>query len=148
MAAARQKEMKVSITEDATISRTRLEGGATVVREDPIAKVPAKMPAAYHPGGQKTIERPAMSLFANSRGVNRKPAEAEADQGIGLVFADEFLEVFEKADQNHDRGACQADEEQYFQQAHEENGESHTMIIFCRMSRKYKGIKCRVPCSR
>src|SRR5579863_2101594 len=37
MAAARQKEINVSITEDATISRTRSEGGATVVREDPIA---------------------------------------------------------------------------------------------------------------
>jgi hypothetical protein len=36
MAAARQKEMNVSITEDATISRTRSEGGATVVREDAI----------------------------------------------------------------------------------------------------------------
>jgi hypothetical protein len=36
MEAARQKEMKVSITEDATMRRTRLEGGATVVREDAI----------------------------------------------------------------------------------------------------------------
>jgi hypothetical protein len=34
--------MNVSITEDATISRTRSEGGATVVREDPIAKAPAQ----------------------------------------------------------------------------------------------------------
>jgi hypothetical protein len=34
--------MNVSITEDATISRTRSEGGATVVREDPIANLPAK----------------------------------------------------------------------------------------------------------
>ena len=36
MAAARQKEMNVSITEDATISRTRSDGGATVVRVDAI----------------------------------------------------------------------------------------------------------------
>jgi hypothetical protein len=41
MAAARQKEMKVSITEDATMSRTRSGGGATVVLEDAIAKMPA-----------------------------------------------------------------------------------------------------------
>jgi hypothetical protein len=40
MAAARQKEMNVSITEDATISRTRLETGATVVRVDAIALGP------------------------------------------------------------------------------------------------------------
>ncbi len=37
MAAARQKEMNVSITEDATINRTRSLGGATVVREEAIA---------------------------------------------------------------------------------------------------------------
>jgi len=37
IAAARQKEMKVSITEDATMSRTRSEGGAAVVRVVAIA---------------------------------------------------------------------------------------------------------------
>lgn len=42
MEAARQKEMNVSITEDATISLTRAEGGATVVRLDAIAKEPAR----------------------------------------------------------------------------------------------------------
>jgi hypothetical protein len=45
MAAARQKEINVSITEDATMSRTRSEGGATVVRLDAIAMVPARWPA-------------------------------------------------------------------------------------------------------
>jgi hypothetical protein len=45
MAAARQKEMNVSITEDATMSRTRLERGATIVRLDAIAMVPARRPA-------------------------------------------------------------------------------------------------------
>jgi len=51
MAAARQKEMNVSITEDATINRTRSEGGATVVREDPIAKVPALGRPLIYPEG-------------------------------------------------------------------------------------------------
>src|ERR1035438_9582770 len=37
MAAALQKEMNVSITEDATMSLTRSEGGAKVVRVDAIA---------------------------------------------------------------------------------------------------------------
>src|ERR1035437_8176684 len=45
MAAARQKEMNVSITEDATMSLTRSEGGAKVVRVDAIAIVPAPEPA-------------------------------------------------------------------------------------------------------
>jgi hypothetical protein len=42
MAAARQKEMNVSITEEATMSRTRSFGGATVVRVEAIAKGPAR----------------------------------------------------------------------------------------------------------
>ena len=46
MAAARQKEMKVSITEEATISLTRSLGGATVVRVEAIARVPARQPVA------------------------------------------------------------------------------------------------------
>jgi hypothetical protein len=50
MAAARQKEMNVSITEDATISRTRSEVGATVVRLDAIAMVPAQEPAILGSG--------------------------------------------------------------------------------------------------
>src|ERR1017187_9914897 len=41
MAAARLKEINVSITEDATMSLTRSEGGAKVVRVDAIAIVPA-----------------------------------------------------------------------------------------------------------
>jgi len=45
MAAARQKEMNVSITEDATISRTRFDIGATVVRVDAIVSVPARRSA-------------------------------------------------------------------------------------------------------
>jgi hypothetical protein len=44
MAAARQKEMKVSITEEATMSRTRSEGGAAVVRVVAIAKGSALLP--------------------------------------------------------------------------------------------------------
>ncbi len=38
MAAARQKEMNVSITEEATMSLTRSFGGATVVRVEAIAR--------------------------------------------------------------------------------------------------------------
>jgi hypothetical protein len=42
--------MNVSITEDATMSRTRLDSGATVVRVDAIVKVPAQMPALKEKG--------------------------------------------------------------------------------------------------
>jgi hypothetical protein len=63
MAAARQKEMNVSITEDATISRTRSFGGATVVRVEAIARGPARQA-----GGVLSIERnhrSAVSLIFN-----------------------------------------------------------------------------------
>jgi len=64
MEAARQKEMNVSITEDATMSRTRSEGGATVVREDAIVEVPARVPAIQTPKSAIT-RRPAVSVCLN-----------------------------------------------------------------------------------
>jgi hypothetical protein len=58
MAAARQKEMNVSITDDATMRRTRFEGGATVVLEDAIADVPAGL-RAFRVLGAEISLRPA-----------------------------------------------------------------------------------------
>jgi hypothetical protein len=49
--------MNVSITEDATMSRTRFESGATVVRVDAIAMVPARRPAFLVKGGE-TLDTP------------------------------------------------------------------------------------------
>jgi hypothetical protein len=46
--------MNVSITEDATISRTRSEGGANVVRVDAIVIVPERWPAFSGYEGGKT----------------------------------------------------------------------------------------------
>jgi hypothetical protein len=69
MAAARQKEINVSITEDATMSLTRSEGGAKVVRVDAIAIVPAPELALLG-CGTEIIARTAMSLFPNQDGVN------------------------------------------------------------------------------
>lgn len=70
MAAARQKEMNVSITDEATMSRTRLLGGATVVLEEAIAWVPARQPVV-----RKRYERnhrSAPSLILNQGHVNGK----------------------------------------------------------------------------
>src|SRR5208337_4735137 len=69
MAAARQKEMKVSITEDATMSRTRLEGGATVVRVEAIVWVPGRLPAIWSQVSSTTAH-PAVSLCPNHGRVN------------------------------------------------------------------------------
>jgi len=71
MEAARQKEINVSITEDATIRRTRSEGGATVVREEAIVKVPAQRPAIWIPESAIT-RRPSVSVCLNINSVNRK----------------------------------------------------------------------------
>ena len=70
MAAARQKEMNVSITEDATISRTRSEEGATVVRLDAIAIVPVRLPALSN-YRNRNHHPPCMSLFLIHRRVNK-----------------------------------------------------------------------------
>jgi hypothetical protein len=42
-----------------------------------------------------------------------------------LIFSEEFLEIFKKADQDHNRGSGQAQEKHYFEQAYEEDREGH-----------------------
>ena len=69
MAAARQKEMNVSITDDATMRRTRFEGGATIVLLDAIAWVPAEQPAFWS-RERAIFARPAVSVCPNQFGVN------------------------------------------------------------------------------
>jgi hypothetical protein len=49
--------MKVSITEDATMSRTRSLGGAANVREEAIAKAPPTQPEAKKQGGENAALR-------------------------------------------------------------------------------------------
>ena len=72
MAAARQKEMNVSITEDATMSRTRSEGGATVVRVDAITDLPAF--SAVQLSKERNIAvRPGLSVCLNEDSVNENP---------------------------------------------------------------------------
>jgi hypothetical protein len=71
MAAARQKEMNVSITEDATISRTRSDGGATIVRVDAIYRcagmfLPLKVQRAHF------LVRPWLSLVLLDTPVNKE----------------------------------------------------------------------------
>ena len=70
MAAARQKEMNVSITEDATISRTRSDGGATVVRVDAITYCASKvvLPLRFEKGYYPV--RPWLSLVLDDSAVN------------------------------------------------------------------------------
>src|SRR5450631_1118511 len=71
MEAARQKEMKVSITEDATMRRTRSEGGPAVVLEDAMSKGPEQTPAGQFP--ESAITRgPSVSVCPIQRGVNAK----------------------------------------------------------------------------
>jgi hypothetical protein len=70
MAAARQKDMNVSITEDATMSRTRSDGGATVVLVDAITYcasnvfLPLSVPEGLYP------VRPWLSLVLSGAAVN------------------------------------------------------------------------------
>jgi hypothetical protein len=56
--------MNVSITEDATMSLTRSEGGATVVLLDAIVIVPAQRQLSWVAEAEN-FTRPAVSLFPN-----------------------------------------------------------------------------------
>jgi hypothetical protein len=121
--------MKVSITEDATMRRTRFEGGATVVLEDAITKLPARRPADYCPVSGFFV-RPALSLLLKWPGVNQngEPQLNPKEKRL-LVLAEEFLGVLDKADQNHDSRPRQTNEKHDFQHAHCDDGELHTEIV-------------------
>lgn len=74
------------------MSRTRLDGGATVVLLDAIVRVPAGLPADYFRG--TLSPRPALSLVALRSSVNRKlPQGSESGDWMGLVLAEEFFTV-------------------------------------------------------
>ena len=127
MAAARQKEMKVSITDDATISRTRLEGGATVVRLDAILRVSARLPAFWSQGEQKSLP-PSLSLLLNRCLVNRivkcRYLRRETTNSVG---PEQFLGVFNKADEDHYRRSGEAEEEHDLKYPHGNDSNLHKL---------------------
>jgi hypothetical protein len=62
--------MNVSITEDATMSRTRFDGGATVVLVDAIVWVLLPFCDDQRRGAQAAV-RPGLSLFPDEMSVNK-----------------------------------------------------------------------------
>jgi hypothetical protein len=65
------------------MSRTRSEGGATVVRLDAIAMVPTRWPAISSYGSEITV-RPALSIFLNRTRVNENN-KTLADRAVKRV---------------------------------------------------------------
>src|SRR5450631_628167 len=104
MAAARQNEMNVSITEDATISRTRSEGGATVVREDAIRMCRRENSAVQYPESEIAV-RPGLSVCLNCISVNgiKNFAILGPIQSLRLLITEELFAIFVEADQDNDR---------------------------------------------
>jgi hypothetical protein len=125
--------MNVSITEDATISRTRSEGGATVVRVDAIVPVLALDSSLgllerkdRHALRQFYFPSEAESMRRSGR-CRRRPIRAGLRR---FVFAEELFAVFDKAEKDDHGGACEADEEHYFQNVHCEEGQLlHKKIV-------------------
>ena len=104
MAAARQKEMNVSITEDATMSRTRLDGGATVVRVDAIVRVPSLEGTDALELGGPTTARPALSLCPDESSVNQNgQALSRGQKQPALILSEQLFTVFNEAD-DYDHG--------------------------------------------
>jgi hypothetical protein len=100
MEAARQKEINVSITEDATMSLTRSEGGPTVVRVDAMARVPERLPAIYIPKSA-IIRGPWVSVCPNWGGVNRKERVDALARMMGklLILAEQLFSIFDETDE-------------------------------------------------
>ena len=87
--------------EDATINRTRSEGGATVVREEAIVKVPAPWPAIQSPESALT-RRPAVSVCLNQTSVNCNQTTFSCAFSAAplLVLAEQLNCILVKADED------------------------------------------------
>ena len=117
----------MSITEDATISRTRSEGGAAVVRVDAISGVSARLPAYWSQGEQKSLP-PSLSLLLNRCLVNRiVKCRNLSREMAGSIRPEQFLCVFNKADEDHHRGTGEAEEEHQFKYTHGKNSKMHKL---------------------
>ena len=118
MAAALQKEINVSITEDATMSLTRSEGGAKVVRVDAIAIVPAQGRLSWV-AGTEIIACTSLSLLPKQGGVNGRERVME-NCALGarlrrLILAEELSSILDKTDEHDYGGARQANKKHDFQ---------------------------------
>jgi hypothetical protein len=122
--------MNVSITLDATIRRTRLEAGATVVRVDAIALWPER--TGILDSRERNHARSPLSLLLAQTCVNEEQIKkTKIKRAAKLFFAEQLFPVFHKADHHHDRRARQADEKQNFQKLHAENCHVFILAGFC-----------------
>ena len=101
MAAARQKEMNVSITEDATMSRTRLDGGATVVRVDAIVRLPSRETGALD--SRERIRRPPCAEFMSKlkQCQSSWTGLSRTQKHPALVLSEQLFAIFNEADEHH-----------------------------------------------
>jgi hypothetical protein len=115
--------MNVSITEDATMSRTRSEGGATVVLKDAIRRVPARQPVVQISMSDIAV-RPRLSVWPKCVAVNENQGfVAVSVSDAPLFVTEQFLCVLEEADEYDDSRPQQAYEEHPFEQSNRENSQ-------------------------
>ena len=131
MAAARQKEMNVSITEDATISRTRSEGGATVVRVDAIVRVSSLKPVLWN-GKGRTAACPALSLCPIQSSVKpNRQGKSSTGFELVLVLSEQLFAVMNKTDEHNHGRPCETEEKHRNKRAYRKGGQNHASIVAC-----------------
>jgi len=121
----------VSITEDATMSRTRSEGGATVVRVDAIVRMSSLEPVLWT-GRRRTAACPALSLCSIQSSVkpNRQGKSCTRLQLV-LVLSEQLFAVLNKADE-HDYGrSCETEEKHRIKRAYRKRSQNHASIVAC-----------------
>ena len=110
----------MSITDDATIRRTRLDGGATVVL-GAIVWLPS-LKKTVNLDSRRPYHRPPFAEFmvefahcqSRSSAIRNVP-----EKSIFLVLAEQLFTVFDKADDHHHGRTNKADEEHHLEDFHD-----------------------------
>ena len=119
-AAARQKEMKVSMTEEATISLTRLDCGAEKV-------CPGGMNRGRLQGQSPTDSGGIVALTLSAEFMS---AEARRQSVFALLLAEQLAQVLDKAEDDDHSRARHPDKEQNGEEMHSELEKSgHVRIV-------------------
>jgi hypothetical protein len=113
------------------MSRTRSDGGATVVRVDAIGRVPSLKPVLWNGKGHTTA-CPALSLcpIQSSVKLNRQ-GKSPTGFELVLVLPEQLFAVLNKADEHNHGRSCETEEKHRNKRTYRKSSQNHASIVAC-----------------